>query len=164
MSITLELPRIDIGALKTQAYWLNNKTVTQYSEQRHKTHTTNTQLQYIRSFIEHRDNILREIHLDKELIGTVSAYIDTHNRVADVGILIGPDFQGKGHGYSAWSTFCEILFDTLNMRRIEGGCMAANAPMIKLFRKYGMQEEGRRLSHFSFEGSYSDLVLFGRFR
>jgi RimJ/RimL family protein N-acetyltransferase len=161
--ITLELPRLDIDALKTQASWLNNKAVVRYSEQRHRMHTANTQLAYIRSFIEHNDNILREIQLSGNLIGTISAYIDKQNRIADVGILIGHGFQGKGYGFDAWSMFCENMFE-IGMRRIEGGCMAANAPMIRLFRKYGMQEEGRRMSHFAFEGSYSDLVLYGRFR
>jgi RimJ/RimL family protein N-acetyltransferase len=162
--IMLELPKLDIGALKTQASWLNNKTTVRYSEQRHMIHTAITQLQYIRSFIEHPSNILREIRLDGNLIGTISAYIDKHNRIADVGILIGHGFQGKGYGYEAWSMFCKNLFENGDMRRIEGGCMANNLPMIKLFRKYGMKEEGRRMSHFVFEGSYSDLVLHGRFR
>lgn len=162
--ITIELPRIDIDVLKKQASWLNDKDLVRYSEQRHKMHTANTQLAYIRSFVDHPDNVFREIHLDGGMIGTISAYIDKKNRVADVGIMIGTGFGSKGHGTAAWHMFCDGLFDNLNLRRIEGGCMADNLPMIKLFRKYGMQEEGRRMSHFVFEGSYSDLVLYGRFR
>ena len=162
--ITLELPTLDLNVLKTQISWLNNKDVVRYSEQRHKVHTVNSQIKYIRSFIEHPDNAFREIRLDGALIGTISAYIDKKNRVADVGIMLGPDHQKQGHGFLAWTMFCDEMFANLGMRRIEGGCMAANEPMIKLFRKYGMREEGRRMSHFQFEGSYSDLVLYGRFR
>ncbi len=163
--ITLELPRTsNLDVLKTQASWLNNKETVRYSEQRYKTHTVNTQLKYITSFLDHPENILREIHLDKNMIGTIAAYIDKKNRIADVGILIGHGLHGKGYGFEAWSMFCENLFEKVNIRKIEGGCMAANTPMIKLFRKYGMQEEGRRMSHFEFDGGFSDLVLHGRFR
>jgi RimJ/RimL family protein N-acetyltransferase len=40
--------------------------------------------------------------------------------------------------------------------------MAANLPMIKIFRRYGMKEEGRRSNHFMIDGGCSDLVLYGR--
>ncbi len=162
--IRLAIPSVLPIAIREQINWLNTADVVRYSEQRHRVHTIGSQLDYIKSFLDHPDNILREIRLDDRLIGTISAYVDKQNRVADVGILIGPDFQSNGHGYEAWSLFCDGLLDNCGIRRIEAGCMAANLPMIKLFRKYGMAEEGRRMSHFVFEGSYSDLVLYGRFR
>lgn len=163
--ITLQNPRMsDLAVIKKQIAWLNNKDLMRFSEQRHKLHTVTSQMAYIQSFVEHGSNILREILSDDELVGTISANVDTINRVANVGILIGGEFASMGIGSDAWAQFCDWLFDTLDMRRVEGGCMAANEKMIEVFRKYGMKEEGRRMSHFAFEGGYTDLVLYGRFR
>lgn len=162
--LTLEQPRLDIEAVKLQVSWLNNKELMRFSEQRHMRHTVASQLDYIKSFLDHPENILREIHDEGRMVGTITAYIDKHNRVANVGILIGGEHQAKGYGYSSWSMLCDLLFDNVGMRRIEGGCMAAHEAMIRVFRRYGMREEGRRMSHFAYNGSYSDLVLYGRFR
>lgn len=162
--ITLGLPRSDIITLRSQINWLNDPDVVRYSEQRHKRHTIGTQLDYIRSFLDHPDNILREVLLGENMIGTISAYVDTKNRIADVGVLIGHGYQGKGYGYEAWRIFCDNLLDRVGMRKIEAGCMSINEPMIKVMKKYGMGEEGRRMSHFMVNGMYSDLVLYGRFR
>lgn len=147
-----------------QVAWLNNPQLMRYSEQRHLKHTSDTQREYIKSFVEHPDNIFREIHHGSKMVGTITAYVDTKNRVADLGILIGSGHGGKGYGYQAWTALCEILFDKCNMRRVEAGCMAANFAMAKICKRYGMREEGRRMSHFIVEGVYSDLVLYGRFR
>lgn len=162
--ISLESPRFDREDIKIKIGWLNDKDHMRYSEQRHKQHTLDSQWEYVKSFIDEPSNILRDIRLEGNLIGTISAYIDVPNRVADVGLLIGRGFGGKGYGYEAWAMCCNMLFENMNMRRIEGGCMGINLPMIKIFRRFGMKEEGRRMSHFIVDGTYSDLILFGRFR
>lgn len=151
--------------LQAQVAWLNDRELMRYSEQRYMDHSVASQYDYVRSFLDSRHNILREIRNDKgALVGTISAYVDINNRVADIGILIGSGYGGKGYGYEAWSKLGDILFENLNLRRIEAGCMVDNAPMIKIMRRYGMREEGRRQSHFIVDGRYSDLVLYGRFR
>lgn len=162
--ITLELPTIDLGTLKTQIAWLNHPDAVRFSEQRHQKHTVNTQIAYIRSFLQHPHHILREIHSEGKMVGTITAYVDRRNLIADVGILIGAEHQKKGYGKLAWVKFCDTLFDNVGVRRVEAGCMVANIGMIKIFRHYGMSEEGVRPSHFMVEGVFSDLVLYGRFR
>lgn len=164
MKVSLEIPRTDLDTIKTQIMWLNDRELMRYSEQRHQRHTVSTQRAYVSSFTNHPDNILREIHHDGIMIGTIAAYIDQKNRVADVGILIGAGWGSKGYGYQAWAMLCDMLFDILGMHRVEAGCMADNLAMIKICKKYGMREEGRRISHFIVDGRYSDLVLYGRFR
>ena len=162
--ITLAQPSIDLNVLRTQVGWLSDQETMRYSEQRHRTHTIQTQIEYIKSFLNHPDNVLREIRVNGDMVGTISAYVDRFNLVADVGLLIPRYHWGKGYGYTAWAALCDTLFDNVGLRRIEGGCMAANTAMIEIFRKYGMHEEGRRQNHFIVDGAYSDLVLYGRFR
>jgi RimJ/RimL family protein N-acetyltransferase len=162
--ISLHSPSIHEDNINTIVGWLNDKELMRYSENRHKQHTAATQIEYIMSFLYNPGDILREIHLDDVLIGTITAIVDRNNRVANVGILIGKGFGGNEHGYEAWAMLCNSLFEHQGMRRIEAGCMALNMPMIKIMRRYGMKEEGRRMSHFMVDGAYSDLVLYGRFR
>jgi RimJ/RimL family protein N-acetyltransferase len=142
--------------------WLNNKELMKYSEQRHRRHTLESQRKYLASF-DHAASFLWEIYITDHLvpIGTITAFCDWRNKVADLGILIG-EFRGKGYGSEAWTAICEWLFKK-GYRKIEAGCMASNAAMIKIFGKTGMVIEGRRRSHFLLDGKPEDLILAARF-
>lgn len=139
--------------------WLNDNHLMQYSEQRHYRHTPVSQFTYIGK------NIItfREIYHGKEFIGTINAENDTNNDVANVGILIGKDFQGNGFGCEAWTAYCDALLNN-GTRKIEAGAMSINRPMIKIFEKSGMTYEGRREAHFMFQKEEVDMVLWRKFR
>ena len=95
------------------------------------------------------------------LIGTVSAVIDDYNLVADVGILVSPWHIGKGYGYIIWRAYCSQLAED-GIRKIEGGCMAQNKAMIRIFEKNNMRLEGTRKYHFQTgKDQYDDMVLYG---
>lgn len=137
--------------------WLNNKDLMKYSEQRHLKHTQASQLKYIND-IKHPDQY-KKIILEGNCIGTVSAFIDHNNSVANVGILIGAPFIGKGYGAIAWGVFCHNLS---SYRKIEAGCMSQNKAMIRVFEKNGMRLEGARRYHFrTGKDQYDDMVLYG---
>src|SRR5262249_9738362 len=111
--------------------WLNDPEIVRYSEQRHKRHTHQTQREYITT----HPGVFLEIHNDEHFIGTISAYIDSNNMVADVGILIGCKFiWGKGCGTQAWFLFCDLLLKS-NVRKIEAGHMASNHGMSRICEK-----------------------------
>lgn len=145
--------------LKDMVRWLNDPEVVRYSEQRHKQHTEETQLAYLQD----HPGVFREIYLEDRFIGTISAYIDRPNAVADVGILIGErSVWRQGLGFEAWEAFCDNLFKN-KIRKIEAGCMANNHGMISIFRKYGMRSEGWRDEHFIYLGLPIDMVMAGKF-
>ena len=80
--------------------WLNDKEVVRYSEQRHIKHTIESQTRYLESFTNSSNcfwAVIQKVPTD-EMIGSITAYIDPHNSVADVGILIG----SRGH----WGARC----------------------------------------------------------
>ena len=136
--------------------WLNNQGLMKYSEQRIYKHTQASQLKYINSFKE--PNRYHKLTVEGNCVGSVSAYIDPLNRIADVGILIGAPYTGKGYGSLAWGIFC----NSLHARKIEAGCRAQNKAMIRIFEKNGMRLEGTRRYHFWTEsGGYDDMVLYG---
>ena len=144
--------------------WLNNPEVVKYSEQRHKHHTMESQLAYIQS-LRPGDPYLA-IYQDEIMIGTGLATIDLHNKVADVGILIGYTNRWRsGLGFEAWKGMCDpLLHDFKVVRKIEAGCMAANIGMMGICAHYGMMEEGRQDDHFCVNDSYIDLVHWGKFK
>lgn len=150
---------------KLFASWLNDPEVVRYSEQRHKVHTVQSQLDYWLSPATLDPNIVLGIYLDKEnkFIGSVSAVVDQPNNVANVGILIGDRKEWrKGYGFEAWKEFCDYLFK-IGVRKIEAGCMSPNKGMIRIFQKYDMEPEGRREGHFQTKEAKCAMLLYGRF-
>lgn len=148
------------------ALWLNDTTVVRFSEQRHKVHTVQSQLDYWRSTATAAPNQVLVIFLENPLrpIGSVSAVIDPNNNVANVGILIGDLSESKrGHGFQAWSKFCNKLFQG-GIRKVEAGCMSLNKPMRRICEKYGMILEGGQRSHFQIDGGTDDLVWYGKLK
>jgi ribosomal-protein-alanine N-acetyltransferase len=143
--------------------WLNDAEVVRYSEQRHKKHTLETQHRFLNEFpLDSHIWLISLRERDTISIGTITAYIDRHNRVADMGILIGEkSLWGRGYGAEAWDVVIDGLFSACDIRKIECGCMATNAPMIALAKHSGMKREGHRVCHFLLENGWTDLVIFG---
>lgn len=141
--------------------WLNDPEVVQYSEQRHRTHTVDTQLNYVYSFKPPSE--FRVIYWGEEPIGTITAQVDEINKVADIGIMIG-DKQcwGEGFGTEAWVAMMNHLFET-GIYKIEAGCMSPNAGMKRIFGKSGMTREGFRDSHFVFRSGRADMEQWAKF-
>jgi len=142
--------------------WLNNKSLMQFSEQRHNNHTIKTCKDYYRSF-SNSDNLLYAILNAKtnEHVGNINAYIDSSNKVADMGIIIGK--TRCGYGYLAWKEMIRILLLKKRMRKITAGAMAINKPMIKIFKKSGMEYEYTKTKHFIYYNQFIDLVGYSLF-
>lgn len=157
--ISLRKWQFNHDRLKTMVGWLNDPEVVRYSEQRHKEHTEESQQFYLQD----GPDVFREIHAGDRFIGTISAYIDEPNSIADVGILIGDkSIWGKGYGTEAWIAFCDHLF-LHKIRKIEAGAMNINSRMINIFRKSGMHFEAFRENHFLYDGEPVHMVLWGKF-
>jgi [ribosomal protein S5]-alanine N-acetyltransferase len=152
----------DEASLREIVGWLNDPCVVKYSEQRHKAHSLKTQKEYLKSF--RLQDVYWGVWTGNQLIGTITAYVDVHNAVANVGIMIGDkSYWGKGVGYQTWERACGHLMDIAPIRKIEVGCMDRNGAMVAICQKYGMVEEGRQNDHFIFEGGTADLIHWGKF-
>ena len=146
-----------------QVEWLNDLDVMRYSEQRHREHTKATCRQYVRSF-DHQMNHLWSIHnLDKEFVGTITAYRDEFNQIANMGILIGKPYQGRHYGKEAWQAVMDWLL-TQGVRKIEAGAMAVNEPMLKIFRSTWMQLEAEQKNHFLWNNQVIGLLQYAKFK
>jgi [ribosomal protein S5]-alanine N-acetyltransferase len=147
--------------------WLNDPEVVRYSEQRFKHHSISSCREYMESF-DGSPNFFWAIttrSTGSENIGTLTAYVDVHNKVADVGILIGDKTRwGKGYGAEAFRAVIDFLFREAGVRKVTAGTMAANKAMMALMRQASMEEECRRKRHFLLNDREVDLVHGAIFR
>jgi ribosomal-protein-alanine N-acetyltransferase len=81
------------------------------------------------------------------------------------GIVIGEkDYWSKGYGTEAARLLINYGFQQLNLHRISSAAVAFNERSIKLHRKLGFREEGRRREAVFKNGRYHDHVMFGLLR
>lgn len=152
--------------------WLNDPEVVKYSEQRHTTHTLESQHTYVNNLWSNPGSIIWAIMLQRsgdslgknpQAIGTITAHCDIKNRIADMGIMIGDKTQWKkGYGLEAWSAVIDFLFKHA-MRKITAGCMSNNTAMLHLCLKSGMRPDGCRLDHLLLDGKPVDVDYYARF-
>lgn len=143
--------------------WLNDREVTQYSEQRHRTHTIETCSAYWQQTTG-EGNILMAVEVREGAgwvhIGNITILIDQPNGVAELSIIIGKTgARGKGAGAYAWSLASCFALRAYGLRKIVAGTMAANVPMRRVIEKTNMYEVAQIPGRFLLEGIESDLVI-----
>ena len=142
--------------------WLNNKTLMQFSEHRHKEHTLNSCYEYFNSF-QNSENVLYAV-LDKNSgvhVGNINAYIDKYNSIADIGILIGK--PGQGYGLKAWNEMIYFLLNEEGVRKITAATMSVNELMIRIFEKSGMVYEYTKKDQVIYKAKPVDLIGYCKF-
>ena len=117
--------------------WLNNKELMKYSEQRHHTHTLQSQRKYLASF-DHVHSFFWEItpHDMQYPLGSATAYCDWQNKTADIGILIAA-FQQRGYGTEAWQAVCDwdalgVHHDPVAQLVGEGGLITKHSKVLEI--------------------------------
>lgn len=146
----------------TQVYvdWFNDPEVVRFSEQRHHKHTLESCSKYIGSYNGTLNFIWAICLLGNELfhIGNISAQVNTDNNIADVSILIGEkELWDKGYGTEAFVAVCNYLVDS-GIRKVTAGTLATNIGMLKVMKKAGMIDDGRRRNHYIWENQKVDII------
>jgi RimJ/RimL family protein N-acetyltransferase len=99
-------------------------------------------------------------------IGSIGlAGINPKDHGASFGITIGEkDYWGNGYGTEATRLILDYGFQQLNLHRISSSAFAFNERSIRLHKKVGFKEEGRRREAIFKNGQFHDLVMFGILR
>ena len=145
------------------SHWLNDPEVVKYSELRHRHHTHESCKEYARSF-DQMNNFMWNISMvgANMHIGNITAHIDPHNNVAQMGMLIGEKWAwGRRFGQEAWKSVMTFLQE-LPVRKIEAGCMNANTGMMKVAERCGMEHESNVKNHFLLDGTPITKRLYGK--
>lgn len=151
--------------VESHVEWLNDKDVVKYSEQRHRKHTIESQWRYIKSF-DHINDHYWEIAFRRaeycQAVGSITAYTDPHNKIADVGIIVGKKFWNIGIGTLAWAKVCDWLLSE-GIRKIEAGTMEGNKGMLAIFARTKFHFEGLKREHFLLDGKPMNMIQMARF-
>ena len=82
----------------------------------------------------------------------------------NIGIVIVPEFRGKGYGTAAQRLLTGYLFATTTANRVEAGTDVENLAEQRALEKAGFVREGiRRGSQFR-DGEWRDMAIYGRLR
>jgi len=161
-------PFVETYCTEDYVRWLNDPEVVRYSNQRHTQHTLTSCQTYFQSFTNSPHYfwiILLQFPQGHRPIGTMTAYLDRANAVADVGIMIGDKSAwGQGYGFEAWITVFHYLFNYVDIRKITAGTLSVNHPMLALMQKAKMRPDGVRIRQALWEGLEVDIIHMAAFR
>ena len=145
--------------------WLGNPQLLRFSRNRLHKHTRESSLQYLESF-SGSENFFWAVETlaDNQHVGTMTTYVDAHNRTADLGILIGPEMTGFGCGKEAWGLALRHGFERLNLRKITGGTTANNTAMTRILEHWHMVREGTLRHQELLDDGEIDVLLYGMLR
>jgi RimJ/RimL family protein N-acetyltransferase len=87
--------------------------------------------------------------------------IDWIARVAEFGIVVGPESRGSGVGRASLDLVRDFATRQLALRRIWLRVVDYNTRAIELYRSSGFELEGRLPRHVYRAGDLHDLLLFG---
>lgn len=149
--------------LPDYSHWLNDPEVVRYSELRHRQHTAESCREYISSF-DGNLNMMWAINVlgANMHIGNITAHIDPHNNVAQMGILIGEKWAwGRKYGFEAWGGVLSFLKEQ-KVFRAEAGCMQPNSGMVRLAERAGMERNAVIPSHFLLNGQRVHKMIYGK--
>ncbi len=104
--------------------------------------------------------------VDGRVVGHASLHLLRGRRqhVADIGIGVDEDFQGRGIGGKLIAALLDLADNWYNIARVELTVYADNAGAIHLYQKFGFVEEGRHRGYAFREGEYVDALSMARLR
>lgn len=82
-----------------------------------------------------------------------------HKRVG-VGILLLPQYQGKGFGSEALEMVIDYVFLNLNVNQIFANIIANNQKSVTLFEKFNFKKVGIKKDWIFANDSYKDEILY----
>ena len=86
---------------------------------------------------------------------------DLEARWAEIGYMIGKEWQGRGISQKICTLLIDELFDLQAMQKIVICCNDDNLASIGLAKKLGFQLEGNIRKHFVVNGKLRNMLYFG---
>ena len=103
---------------------------------------------------------------DASLVGAIT--LDNIRRgpaqAGTTGYWIGQPFARQGYMREAITALVKYAFTTLDISRIEAGCLPENAPSRRLLESCGYKYEGVAQSYLQIDGRWRNHVLYANLR
>ena len=143
--------------------WLNDSQHMRFSNQRFQRHTHDSALEYLSSF-EGIESVLLAVELrdHAQLVGTATVFSNIHHGTADIGVMIGSEYSGRGIGCEVVRAVAESL-NSQEFRKITIGTSAQNIGMLRVIESLGFVPDGVRLRQEIIDGIETDVLYFAKF-
>jgi ribosomal-protein-alanine N-acetyltransferase len=154
-------PQADLHAYER---WVNDTETTEHMSIGRYPITKTKLIEYIKRYNSSQDFLLGIfLKEDDRHIGNITLhYIDTQNRSAEIGILIGEkDCRGHGYGREAVAVLAAHAFNRLGLHKLTTGMVEGNIASQRMFEKAGFVQEGRLRESFYINGRYCDCLRYG---
>lgn len=105
--------------------------------------------------------------VDGEVVGSIGLHVQSNMRrrhVADLGMMVRDDMQGKGVGSALMAAVVEMADQWLQITRLELTVYTDNAPAVALYKKFSFEIEGTHRKYAFRDGVYVDAYSMGRVR
>ena len=100
---------------------------------------------------------------DGNLVGRCGPIrVDWKNRLAEVAIMVGAPYRGRGYGKEAMALLCDFCRKEMNLHRLKVSVFDFNTAAIRCYEANGFQREGVLRQEVFRDGAYHDVVLMGR--
>ena len=113
------------------------------------------------------DDVLLVAEVTGEVVGNAGLHANGRGRrrhVANVGMSVRDDWQGRGIGTALLAALIDIADNWLNYHRLRLEVYTDNALAIALYRKFGFEVEGTLREDAFRDGRYVDAYAMGRLR
>lgn len=90
--------------------------------------------------------------------------LDWKNRVAELAIMIGTPYRGRGYGKEAMALLCDFCFNEMNLHKLKVSVFAFNEPAIRCYESNGFLREGLLKQEIFRDGEYRDVVILSKLR
>ncbi len=103
--------------------------------------------------------------VEGEVVGSIGLHLQSNVRrrhVADLGMMVRDDMQGKGVGSALMAAIVEMADKWLQITRLELTVYTDNTPAIALYTKFGFEIEGTHRKYAFRDGAYVDAYSMGR--
>ncbi len=88
--------------------------------------------------------------------------LDWKNRVAEVAIMLGTPYRGRGYGTEAMALLTSFCFREMNLHKVKVSVFDFNAAAIRCYEKCGFVREGVLRGEIFRDGAYRDVVLMAK--
>ena len=139
--------------------WRNNPEIRQYMYSSNYISEEN-QKRWFNSIKNDNTKAYYVIHYNDIPVGVVNLTdIDLINKKCSWGLYIGDmNVRGKGIASKVEQMVFDIVFNQLNLNRLEGEVFADNTKVIKLHEKNGFKKEGYHQQYVIKDGKYRDVI------
>jgi len=115
---------------------------------------------FVRDMLESKENILFGVYHGEKHVGNIKiGSIHGFHKHADVGLIIGKEYWGKGFATEAIGLVSEVAFRQLKLHKLYAGAYSCNKKSISAFLKNGWKIAGEQKEHCMVNGQYADCVL-----